>query len=124
MLKSLSLLFSLLITLALPGSAAADPYLLMAEEDGCYWCGRWNAEIGHIYPKTAEGRTAPLVRYDIHSETPDVAFKSRVHYTPTFILVEDGVELGRIEGYPGEDFFWGLVTMMFEKADISLKAES
>ena len=34
---------------------------------------------------------------------------------PTFVLVEDGRELGRIEGYPGEDFFWGLLGKLLEK---------
>lgn len=102
----------------LPLSASAEIYLLMAEEHGCAWCARWNEEISPIYPKTAEGRTAPLVRYDLHGETPDVEFVRRVHFTPTFILVEDGREVGRIEGYPGEDFFWGLLEMMFEQAQI------
>ncbi len=98
----------------------AETYLLMAEEDGCYWCQKWNEEIGHIYPKTAEGRTAPLKRYDLHSETPDVIFARRVHFTPTFVLIDDGTEVGRIEGYPGEDFFWGLVSIMLLEANITL----
>ena len=105
----------------LPLSAKAETYLLMAEEQGCYWCARWNEEISHIYPKTAEGKTAPLRRYDLHSETPEATLQARVHYTPTFILVQNGQEVGRIEGYPGEDFFWGLLTIMFERANISLE---
>ncbi len=105
----------------LPVSAVADTYLLMAEEDGCVWCARWNEEIAHIYPKTQEGQIAPLRRYDLHSESPDVEMQQRVHFTPTFILVQDGREVGRIEGYPGEDFFWGLLTMMFERANIPLE---
>ncbi|WP_435205541.1 hypothetical protein [Tateyamaria sp. 1078] len=113
-----TLALAALTCLPLPGWA--DTYLLMAEEDGCYWCAKWNEDIAHIYPKTAEGRTAPLQRYDLHGETPDVVFVQRVHFTPTFILVEDGAEVGRIEGYPGEDFFWGLLTMMFERANIPL----
>jgi hypothetical protein len=28
------------------------------------------------------------------------------------VLVENGAEIGRIEGYPGEDFFWGLLKQM------------
>ena len=108
----------------LPVSAAAELRLLMAEETGCYWCAKWNEEIAHIYPKTAEGRAAPLKRYDLHSETPDVVFEKRVHFTPTFILVDEGKELGRIEGYPGEDFFWGLLSMMFERAGIPLDQAS
>lgn len=104
----------------LPFSAMAEPYLLMAEEDGCYWCQKWDDEISHIYAKTPEGRTAPLQRYDVNSESPNVTFERRVHYTPTFILVNDGKEVGRIEGYPGEDFFWALLGMMFQNASIPL----
>ena len=107
-----------------PVATMADPILLMAEEDGCFWCDKWNEEIAHIYPKTAEGRIAPLERYDIHGDAPDVVFAKRVHYTPTFILIDNGKEVGRIEGYPGEDFFWGLLTMMFERAEIPLEQAS
>lgn len=103
----------------LPLPVWAETYLLMAEEDGCYWCARWNTEVGHIYPKTAEGRAAPLRRYDLHSETPDVALARKVRFTPTFILVQDGTEVGRIEGYPGDEFFWGLLNMMMNDAQIS-----
>lgn len=104
--------------------AVADPVLLMAEEGGCAWCARWHAEIAPIYPKTAEGRAAPLQTYDLHRDTPRVAFDRKVRFTPTFILVEDGKELGRIEGYPGEDFFWGLLAILFENAGISLDEAS
>jgi hypothetical protein len=32
--------------------------------------------------------------------------------TPTFALLEDGTEVGRTEGYPGEGFFWTLLGEM------------
>ena len=112
--------FLLVFLTWLPAPMLAETYLLMAEEDGCYWCARWNEEISAQYPKTAEGQAAPLRRYDLYSESPDVDFARRVRFTPTFILVRDGTELGRIEGYPGEDFFWGLLGMMLEEARIDL----
>ena len=103
----------------LPMTASAETFLLMAEEQGCYWCAEWSEQIGPIYPKTDEGKLAPIVRYDLHGDAPEgVTFKSRVRYTPTFILVEDGQDVGRIEGYPGEDFFWGLLSMMLKDAGI------
>jgi len=110
----------IIVIALLPIPAAAETFLLMAEEEGCAWCQRWDEEIAHIYPKTVEGRTAPLKRYDLHGDAPaDVLFAREVHFTPTFILVKDGLEVGRIEGYPGEDFFWGLLAMMFEQAQIT-----
>nr|WP_270730928.1 hypothetical protein [Shimia sp. Alg240-R146] len=95
----------------------------MAEEKGCMYCAQWNAEIGPIYPKTDEGRAAPLVRYDLHTDKPKVEFSGRVHYTPTFILIVDDQEVGRIEGYPGEDFFWGLLAKLLERADIDSNSQ-
>lgn len=115
---------SLAIGLAIPATTVADTYLLMAEEPGCYWCALWNEEISHIYPKTIEGRTAPLQRYDLRAETPEVEFARKVRFTPTFILVDNGKEQGRIEGYPGADFFWGLLNGIFERANISLENNS
>ncbi len=101
--------------------APAQTMLLMAEERGCPWCARWDREISGIYPKTPEGRAAPLLRFDVHRDPPaGVRLASRILYTPTFVLVRDGSEVGRIEGYPGEDFFWGLLGTLLARADIDL----
>ncbi|MCV6593134.1 MAG: hypothetical protein OIF48_09300 [Silicimonas sp.] len=106
----------------IPLGAFAEARLYMAEEPGCMWCARWNAEIAPIYPKTAEGRAAPLIRFDLHGTMPEnVAFERPLSFTPTFILVDNGQEVGRIEGYPGEDFFWGLLGMLFDQTDIELE---
>ena len=93
--------------------------LIMIEEHGCYWCGEWDDDIAAIYPKTPEGKFAPLRRIDVHTRLPDnLKFQRAAVYTPTFILVRDGQELARIEGYPGEDFFWGLLgRMLIEHTD-------
>lgn len=97
--------------------ARAEMSLLMFEEAGCVWCARWNAEVSPEYPITPEGIAAPLRRLDIHDPLPDdLTLASRPRFTPTFVLVENGTELSRIEGYPGEDFFWGLLARMIADA--------
>lgn len=91
------------------GSMAADSRyeLIMVHQDGCYECQAWDNLLGPIYPKTSEGQFAPLRRVDLRGEQPDdLDFKFRPFITPTFILVENGKELGRIEGNPGDEFFW------------------
>ena len=106
-------LISLAALVAHPLAAAE---LVMVEETYCHWCERWNEEIGVVYDKTDEGERAPLRRVDISDPIPeDLTFKSRPNYTPTFILVDDGREVGRIEGYPGEDFFWPLLGQLLAK---------
>lgn len=102
-------------------AAVAETRLVMVEEHGCMWCARWNEEISEIYPKTPEGKAAPLLRMDIRAPRPDgLKFNRSLHFTPTFVLMVDGVEALRIEGYPGEDFFWGLLKQMLSRANVEL----
>ena len=108
------LLAAVMAWLAMPATLSAAE-LIMVERQGCHYCIEWKTDLGPIYPKTAEGAFAPLRVIDIaDSPPPGVRFDTTVVFTPTFVLVEDGTELARIEGYPGEDFFWGLLRMMLE----------
>jgi hypothetical protein len=98
-----------LLFLALAGQAGAAE-LLMYRRAGCPWCAAWDQAIGPVYPKTEIGRQLPVRFVDLDRDArPPVALVRPVRYTPTFVLVEDGREIGRVEGYPGEDFFWGLL---------------
>ena len=103
----------------------AETRLLMAEEPGCLWCARWHEEIGPIYPKTEEGAAAPLRRINLNEPMPaDIELARHVNFTPTFILLVDGAEKARIEGYPGEDFFWGLLGHILDQEGISFALKS
>lgn len=95
------------------GVAAAE--LLMVEQPGCSWCRRWHDEIGPGYAKTAEGKVAPLRRADLRALPPDISFKAAVTATPTFVLVHDGMEIGRLTGYPGAEFFYGMLAPLLGK---------
>jgi len=90
--------------------------LLMFEQDGCYWCEIWDDEISEIYPKTLEGHVAPLHRINIHSkQSNEIILNSTPQFTPTFIIINNNKEVGRIEGYPGDDFFWALIDKILSK---------
>jgi hypothetical protein len=103
-------------------AAAQDLVLYMVEQPGCIYCARWNEEAGDAYHLTAEGRAAPLARIDIHAPLPDgVTFLRKAVFTPTFVLLRDGQELSRIEGYPGEGFFWELLGVMLKDAGVTLE---
>jgi len=94
--------------------------LIMFEQDACEWCEIWDAEISGVYPKTREGKAAPLRRVDIFDPQPkDLKDIRRPHFTPTFVLFDNGKEVGRIRGYPGEDFFWGMLAQLIAKGQKS-----
>ncbi len=120
-LRPVFLKLALLLPLGLAAAGYAVPAaqgaeLVMLERPGCGWCLRWNKEIAPIYPKTAEGRQAPLRRVDVTDPWPaDLAGIDSDRYTPTFIVVENGTEVARLRGYPGEDFFWPLLGEMLAR---------
>jgi hypothetical protein len=112
------LLLSLLaLALAPLRAAAADLELLMFEQPGCVYCAAWDQEIAPQYPLTTEGKAAPLRRLQLRAPLPpDLALDRPPVFTPTFVLMADGVETGRIEGYPGADFFWPLLAELITEA--------
>lgn len=106
----------LLALLLAPAARSAE--LVMFEQKGCVWCQRFDRDIAPAYDKTTEGKRALLRRVDIGQPVPvDLAFIRRERFTPVFVLVDAGREFGRIRGYPGDTFFFGLLANMIEKLD-------
>jgi hypothetical protein len=110
------LLAPLFLILLLAPAHAAE--LVMFEQKGCVWCQKFDREIAPAYDKTSEGRRAPLRRLDVAQPVPpDLAFIKRERFTPVFVLIGEGREIGRIRGYPGDTFFWGLLANLIERLD-------
>jgi len=109
------LALTLIMGLTTPVMAAE---MVMFEQPGCAWCKRFNEEIAPAWPKTEQGKRAPLRRVNIHDDIPaDLAGIPVERFTPTFVLVDDGREIARLRGYPGDQFFWALVDEMMAKLD-------
>lgn len=105
--------------LLLHGSTARAAELIMFESAFCEWCEQWHADIGPIYPKTQEGACAPLRSINLDEPRPEELENiGGIRFTPTFVLVEDGREIGRIIGYPGEDFFWPLLAEKLDELSV------
>lgn len=89
--------------------------LVMVDDEGCVWCARWEEEIGPAYPKSSEGAFAPLRKINIRDVADEIEVARRVNFTPTFLIVQEGREVARIEGYPGAHFFFPLVEQLLVK---------
>ena len=103
------------VTVFLPVQFAAAAELLMFDDEFCSWCKKWDNEIGVIYNLTSESCQAPLRKIDINDTIPEsITVIENIVYTPTFILVHKEIEVGRITGYPGEDFFWPMLNGLID----------
>lgn len=97
-------------------AALADTFeLLMFERAGCVYCARWDQEVGPAYPLTPQGKQAPLRRISLDEGQPKgLGLTTPVRFSPTFVLMKDGQEAGRITGYMSDAMFWGIFAKMLE----------
>jgi hypothetical protein len=108
--RSLLAVLALLLGTAVLATRTRAAELVMFVEAGCPWCARWDSEVSEAYANSEEGRIAPLRRVEISAaRMSGIRLARAVTVTPTFVLVEGGAEVGRITGYPGADFFWGML---------------
>ena len=112
---------------ALPGLAQAQAIdwkrapvrLLMFERKGCVYCEAWKRQIGPGYRDSPTGNIAPLTVVDMDGPYPDgLALARRPIVTPTFVLMRDGMELGRIEGYTRQDDFYPALERLYADTGI------
>lgn len=102
---------------ALPVRAAPELRLMMVRRKGCVYCAAWDREIGPVYASRPEGRAAPVFMVDVDGPYPDgLALDRRPWLSPTFILLRDGQEVMRFEGYPGKDRFFEVLGVMLDEA--------
>ncbi len=106
--------------IALAGHARAEAVpaglrLVMVDDPSCAYCRKWLAEVGPYYSTSRQGMRAPLVRRQ--QGDAGLAPFSRLNYTPTFLLVEDGREVGRLVGYSGARQFWVDLDDLLAKVD-------
>ena len=113
------------LTLAAAAVSARAAELVMVERDGCPWCEAFDREIAPIYGKTPEGRRAPLRRIPLAGPLPaDLSFLSIERFTPVFMLVDRGREIGRIRGYPGAEGFWTQLAMLMDRLPQAAREEA
>ena len=84
--------------------------LVFITSEYCPFCKAWERDVGQIYDSTPYALKARLRQVDlgdVDSALPAGAVK--VFGTPTFLIVENNTEIGRIEGYQSSEmFFWAL----------------
>jgi thioredoxin-related protein len=81
--------------------------LVMITSSHCPWCEAFEDDVGKVYDRTEEALIYPLRRHNFYTAMPDdLVHLTPATMTPTFIVVRDGAEVGRIIGYPGAELFW------------------
>jgi hypothetical protein len=108
--------FTLAAALAVPAVDAQAAELAVFGSARCPYCLAWEREIGRNYAATEEGQKAPVRRLDADARLPAGYPRiGEVEVTPTFVLIDQGREVGRIVGYDGKKAFWADMHKLLSK---------
>lgn len=102
---------ALLAAVIVPINTALADRLVYVYSPDCGACMKFDKEVGAIYDKTEESTLLPMIKIELglwqqgdHSlrqcDTKDV------FATPTFIHLQDCIEVDRITGYSSDELFW------------------
>ena len=104
-MKAMIMAVMMLLASALP--AAAETKLVMFTSDSCPFCKAWERDVGASYDLSPYAGKLPLTRVAFNGPAPaGLTLNAPVLGTPTFILAQDGREIGRLEGYRDAELFW------------------
>lgn len=81
--------------------------LIVMEAPGCIYCDTFRRQILPGYKASERGRSVPVRFLDVNDDAvQDLALEEPINIVPTFLVMKNNKELGRIPGYMGpEDFF-------------------
>lgn len=108
---------ALLITPLATGHAGVDPaapmpppgnlQLVVMEAPGCIYCTIFRRDVLPSYEVSERGKEMPVRFVDVNDvEQAGIGLQSPIDILPTFVVIKDNREVGRIPGYMGpEDFF-------------------
>jgi hypothetical protein len=114
---------AVLLMLAVAGCGDGAPTgnlkLLYVSSPHCPVCVVFMREVGQGYARTEEGQRVPLVEVALADTLPEpYAGLPPATRTPTFILVRDREEIGRIEGYSSDELFWMAFARLLADAEV------
>ena len=120
--KNLFFLFLIIYFLACINSTYAEirGKLLYFYSDTCAYCKAWENEIANIYLKTEFEDQFKLnfIDFSSNADLKKYGISKIVKVTPTFIFVKDKMEVGRIEGYNGQELFWWQVDAIIKSSSL------
>lgn len=104
-----------------PGAAkpsAALQELIVLEVPNCTYCDVFRSVVLPRYQKSKRAGDLPIRFLDLNDPAADqLKLSSAVTIVPTVVMMREGAEIGRINGYMGPEAFFQSVSRTFGSAE-------
>lgn len=102
--------------------AAAPPKganlsLVVMEAPGCDYCEIFRRDVLPAYEASERAKDMPVRFVDINDAAADaLGLEGPVDVVPTFVVLKDNKEIGRIPGYTGPEYFFHHINYLLTSA--------
>ena len=91
--------------------------LIVMEAEGCTYCDLFRRDVLPSYQASERAKDMPIRFLDINDATAEeLGLDSPVDIVPTFVVLKDHKEVGRIPGYVGPEFFFHSINHLISSA--------
>jgi thioredoxin-related protein len=91
--------------------------LVVMEAPGCTYCGLFRRDVLPSYQASERAKEMPIRFVDINDATADaLGLDAPVDVVPTFVVLKNNREVGRIPGYTGPEFFFHTINHLLAGA--------
>ena len=90
--------------------ATARTEIVVFEAPGCHHCTAFREHLGARYAASTTADKAPLRYVDAtQPEAANFPLNGEIRLLPTIVVMQDGHEVDRLEGYPLPEMFFSMI---------------
>lgn len=96
-------------------AAPATMELVVMEAPGCTYCTLFRRDVLPSYAASERAKDVPIRFVDVNDESAEqLGLDSPIDMVPTFVVLKNNHEVGRIPGYVGPEFFFHSINHLID----------
>lgn len=100
-----------------PLPASGNLQLIVMEAPGCIYCTIFRRDVLPAYEVSERGKEMPVRFVDVNDvEQSGIGLDAPIDILPTFVVIKDNHEVGRIPGYVGPENFYHSINYLLSSS--------
>ena len=101
------------LDLSEPSTKGSNVELIVLEAPGCIYCTIFRRDVLPSYQASERARSVPVRFFDVNdSALEQLGLDGPINIVPTFVVLKNNKEIGRIPGYVGPENFYHTINYL------------
>ena len=105
------------LDLSAPVASGANVELIVVEASECIYCTVFRRDVLPSYQASEQARSVPVRFLDVNDRAVEqLGLDGPINIVPTFVVMKNNKEIGRIPGYVGPENFYHTINYLLSTA--------